>query len=133
MKQITCITCPVSCRITIEVENGEYLFSGNKCINGAKFAYSELTAPVRSLATMVRTVFPDMPVLSVRTTKGVPKEKIKKIIRELSKVVITERKGVGDTIISNISGTRCDVIATSDMLFAVNGGQENGKSFSFNN
>ena len=116
MKQITCITCPIGCRITIDFTNGEYSFSGNKCARGQEFAKNEMTSPVRSLTTTVRTSFPQMPVLPVRTNGEVPKEKIKEIIRELSKVVITEKIGIGETVAANILGTGCDIIATSNML-----------------
>ena len=116
MKQITCITCPIGCRVTIDVTNGEYSFSGNKCGRGAEFAKTELTSPVRSLTTTVRTAFPQMPVLPVRTNGEVPKEKITDIIRELSKVVITEKIGIGEIVAANILGTGCDIIATSDLL-----------------
>ena len=119
MKQITCITCPIGCHIEINIKDGEYLFSGNKCLEGALFAKAELTAPVRSLTTMVRTVFPDMPVLSVRTNGEVPKEKITKIVRKLSKVLITKRLKIGDVIVKNIYRTGCDIIATSDMNFTL--------------
>jgi CxxC motif-containing protein len=57
-----------------------------------------------------------MPVLPVRTNGEVPKEKIKEIIRELSKIVITEKIGIGETVAANILGTGCDIIATSNML-----------------
>jgi CxxC motif-containing protein len=57
-----------------------------------------------------------MPVLPVRTNGEVPKEKIKEIIRELSKVVITEKIGIGETVAANILETGCDIIATSNML-----------------
>jgi len=116
MKQITCITCPIGCRITIDFTNGEYVFSGNKCARGMEFAKNEMTSPTRSLTTTVRTSFPQMPVLPVRTNGEVPKEKIKEIIRELSMVVITEKIGIGDTVAANILGTGCDIIATSNML-----------------
>ena len=119
MKQFTCVTCRNRCRITISFENGEYAFFGNKCENGALFAKNELNAPVRSLAIMVRTIFPDTPVLSVRTSCEVPQRKIKKIVQVLSKVLITERKKTGDIIAKNISRTGCDIIATSDMRYGV--------------
>jgi len=115
-KQITCITCPLGCRITVDVDKGDLIFYGNICDKGSKFAIAELTAPFRSLTTMVKTVFPDMPVLSVRTKGEIPKNKIKKVVKELSNVLVTERKGIGDTVVSNVSKTGCDVIATSDML-----------------
>jgi len=116
MKQITCITCPIGCRITINTMNGEYSLSGNKCARGLEFAKTEITSPTRSLTTTVRTAFPQMPVLPVRTNGEVPKGKMTEIIRELSKVVITEKIGIGETVAANILGTGCDIIATSNML-----------------
>lgn len=104
------------CRITIDIDNGEHVFSGSQCKKGIQFAKTELTAPDHSLTTMVRTVFPDMPVLSVRTNGEIPKEKVKKIVKKLSRIVVTERKRIGDIIEENILKTGCDVIATSDML-----------------
>jgi len=116
MKQITCIICPIGCRISIDVMEGEYVFSGNKCAKGKDFAKTEMTSPVRSLTTTVRTVFPDAPVLPVRTNREVPKEKIKEIMRELSKITITKKIGIGETIAADILGTGCDVVASGDML-----------------
>jgi len=115
MKQITCINCPISCRINVDVEHGAQVFTGNKCNKGASFAKNELTAPDRTLTTIVKTAFPDMPVLSVRTSGKIPKKKIASIIRKLSKIIITERKCIGEIIVSNICRTGCNIIATSDM------------------
>ena len=116
MKQITCITCPIGCRITVDATGGELSFDGNRCARGAEFAKTEITAPIRSLTTTVRTAFPDMPVLPVRTNGEVPKGMIRDIIHELSKIVITEKIGIGGIVVAGILGTGCDIIATSDML-----------------
>ncbi|MCL2244272.1 MAG: DUF1667 domain-containing protein [Treponema sp.] len=113
---ITCITCPAGCRIAVETVNGEFIISGNKCQKGALFAKTEMTSPFRSLTTTVRTIFPDVPVLPVRTNGEVPKEKITDIIRELSGVIITEKISIGETVVSDVSGTGCDIIATSNIL-----------------
>jgi len=83
------------------------------------FAAAEMNAPIKSLKTMVRTVFPDIPVLPVMTDREVPEKKVKKIIRELSKIVITKRLGFGDKVACNILKTGCDAIAASDMLLEV--------------
>ena len=116
MKYITCITCPIGCRIAIETTEGQYSFSGNRCEKGMKFARTELTSPVRSLTTTVRTVFADVPVLPVRTSVEVPKEKITEIMRKLSKIKVTKRIGIGETVSANILGTNCDIIVTSDII-----------------
>ncbi|MDR0503783.1 MAG: DUF1667 domain-containing protein [Treponema sp.] len=115
-KEITCITCPIGCRISVTLNNGAYYFIGNKCEKGAMFAENEIKSPVRSLTTTVRTVFPDAPVLPVRTRGDVPKQKIKDIIRELSDIIITKRIGIGETVVAGISGTGCDIIAASNIL-----------------
>lgn len=122
-KEITCITCPIGCRIAVDAGNGDYFFTGNKCPKGALFAKAEITAPVRTLTTTVRTVFPDMPVLPVRTNGEVPKEKISEIMKELSKVLITEKIGIGETVVKCISGTGCDIIATGKIKGNEGGGQ----------
>ena len=116
MRQMTCIVCPAGCRITVDKINEKYVFSGNKCARGWEFAQAELVSPVRSLTTTVRTAFHDMPVLPVRTNGEVSKEKTTEIIRALSKVTVTERTGIGETVIANILETGCDIIATGDML-----------------
>jgi CxxC motif-containing protein len=118
MKYVTCITCPIGCRITIETVDGQFSFSGNRCEKGKEFAKTELTSPIRSLTTTVCTAFTDMPVLPVRINGEVPKEKITEIMRELSKIKITKRIGIGETVAANILGTDCDIIATSDIISA---------------
>ena len=115
MKHITCIICPLGCRVSVELIDGEYHFSGNRCKKGADFAKAELSAPIRMLTTTVRTIFNDMPVLPVRTSGEVPKEKIPEIIKELAKMVITKRVTIGETIAGNVSGTGCSIVATCGM------------------
>jgi CxxC motif-containing protein len=116
MREITCIVCPNGCRITAELKDGQYVFSGNKCVKGEEFARTELTAPKRSVCTTVRTVFRGMPALPVRTNGDVPKGMIPDIIRTLGCVVVSEEIHVGETVVHDILGTGCDVIATSDLL-----------------
>ncbi|MCL2762850.1 MAG: DUF1667 domain-containing protein [Treponema sp.] len=114
--QLTCIVCPIGCRITIESQNDVYTFSGNRCPRGAEFAQVELTAPTRSLTTTVRTIFPEMPVLPVRTAGEVPKALIPAIMRELAKVVVSERIPIGEPVVRDVLGTGCDIITTSGMF-----------------
>ena len=114
--KITCIICPVGCRITVNHVDNELIMSGNKCIKGFDFAKSEIESPVRSFSTTVRTVFSEYPVLPVKANKDVPKEKIIDIICELSGIIITDRVGIGEVVAVNIAGTGCDIIASSNIL-----------------
>ena len=114
--KITCIICPVGCRISINIENKELIITGNKCIKGFDFAKTEIESPVRSFTTTIRTVFSKNPVLPVKTNRDVPKDKIMDIICELSGIIITERIGIGEIVAANIAGTGSDIIATSNIL-----------------
>jgi len=116
LKEITCIVCPNGCRIHAGLQDGQYVFTGNRCARGLEFARTELTAPMRSLTTTVRTVFRELPVLPVRTQGEIPKEMIPAVMRELAKVLISERIGIGDTVAADILRSGVDIIATSDLL-----------------
>jgi CxxC motif-containing protein len=116
MKHITCAKCSIGCRVFVEAADEQLSFSGNQCEKGVEFAKAETASPARSITTTVRTAFPRIPVLPVRTNGEVPKEKVKEIIHELSKIVITEKIGIGEIVAADILGTGCDVIATSDIL-----------------
>jgi len=116
MKQLVCIVCPIGCRVCAEEKDGQFIISGNRCKRGAEFAETELTAPMRSVCTTVRTIFDDVPVLPVRTKCEIPKKLIPELIHALAAVVISQRIGIGETVLENFLGTGCDVVATSNML-----------------
>jgi len=112
--KLTCIVCPNGCKL--EIDEITKVVTGNKCVRGESFANEELIAPKRTITTTVRTVFKECPVLPVRLTKEVPKEKIFDCLKEINKVLLTEKLKRGDIIIKNILGLDSDVIVTSDRL-----------------
>lgn len=116
MKQLVCIGCPRGCRLTIDEKDGEYIVTGNTCPRGKEFAISEMTAPKRTICSTVKTAFPDVPVLPVRVSDDIHREKIFDVMREINAVTLKERIGRGDAVIKNVLGLGVDVIATSDLL-----------------
>ena len=116
MKQLVCIGCPRGCRLTVEEKDGEYIVTGNTCPRGKAFAISEMTAPKRTICSTVKTVFSGCPVLPVRVSDDIPKEKIFDVMREINAVTLRERIGRGDVVIENVLGLGVDVISTSDLL-----------------
>jgi len=116
MHEIVCIVCPNGCRIRCEAQNGEFHCSGQKCKRGVEYAAAELTRPMRSLTTSVRTVFPDSPVVSVRTDGEVEKAKLIDVVKALGQVIVDHRVKIGDIIAENVCGTGINVICTSDRL-----------------
>ena len=106
----------MGCRVSAEFLNDKYIFSGNSCSQGTEFAERELTAPKRSLTTTVRTVFPDIPVIPVRTNADIPKHLISEVIKKLAYVQVKDRIGIGTVVVNDILETGCDIIVTSNIL-----------------
>ena len=125
MKTFYCITCPSGCKLNIIGSGIDMIVEGNKCNKGLEFAEHEMTNPTRTLTTTVRTKFPGVPVLSVRTDGEIPKDKLMEAMRELSQVVIEEELGCGDTVLEDVVDTGVRVIVTSSALMHLGAELEN--------
>ena len=112
---IVCIVCPKSCRITAEPGDPPVI-TGNSCRRGYQFALYELVSPKRTVCTTVRTVFPEAPVLPVRTAAEIPKDKIFDLMALVNAFTLDKRVSRGDTVIENALGLGVNVIATSDLI-----------------
>jgi CxxC motif-containing protein len=116
VREILCIVCPNGCRLQVEENGGELRIAGNKCGRGIDFARAEMTSPMRSVTTTVRTAFPEVPALPVRTGGEIPKGKIPELMRLLGGVVVREPLGIGDAAAENILGLGINMIVTSNIL-----------------
>ncbi len=111
-KVITCINCPMGCRMTVEMENGEVVkVTGNTCKRGETYARQECTVPMRMVTAVVPVEGSFMPV-SVKTRAPIPKAKIAECMKELSKLHLTLPLHEKDVVLANVCGTGVDVIAT---------------------
>lgn len=112
---ITCINCPVGCRMTVTMTSDSKFesVSGNICKRGAIYAEQECTFPMRMI-TAVIPVQGRIAPLSVKTASPVPKKLIKLIMKDLSTVKVIAPVSIGDVIYKDIHGTSVDVVATSN-------------------
>jgi CxxC motif-containing protein len=120
IKEMYCIICPNGCCMKVAEQGIVVTVEGNGCDRGAAFAEAEMTNPMRSLTTTVRTSFPEAPLLPVRTDGEIPKELIKQAMRELNELTIGDELDCGDTVIRDLAGSGVQVIATSDVLLRSN-------------
>ena len=112
-KVITCINCPVGCRMSVKLSDaGEFLsVSGNTCPRGAAYASQECTRPLRVI-TAVLPVSGSFTPLSVKTSAPVPKEKIAEIMQLLGELSLTAPVSAGDVVVPDVLGTGVDIVAT---------------------
>ena len=94
MKELVCITCPNSCRMTVEQKDRKWVASGNRCPRGQKFAEDEMTCPKRTFSTTVRTAWKEVPVLPVRMSQEIPKEKIFEVMEQINQTTVRECIGI---------------------------------------
>ena len=105
-RDLTCIICPRGCSLKIELDgNGKFIsVTGNICKRGEKYAFTECTAPMRTLTTTV--LCSDGSVLPVRSESAIPKEKLFEAMERVNKTVVNLPVSVGDTVIEDFFGTR---------------------------
>ena len=112
-KKITCIICPIGCKILVKIEGRECkIIGGNKCKEGVDYARNEALDPRRVLTTSVLVEGGDWPLVSVKTSDPVPKEKVFSVLKEIKKTVVNAPVKSGQTIIKNIANTGIDIVAT---------------------
>ena len=95
-RELTCIVCPVGCRVTVEIEGEEMRVSGNRCKRGEAYCRQEVSCPVRTVTSLVAVSGSEHPLCPVKTSRAIPRAKI----------------AVGDILVANIAGTGADLVAT---------------------
>ncbi len=112
---IPCITCPAGCIINVTVKDGEVTnVTGNNCDRGEAYAKSEVTAPVRTVTSIVKVAGGVRSVVAVKTKEPIPKGKIDECIKEVKSICVNAPVSAGDVIIADVAGTGVDIIATSE-------------------
>ena len=114
-RELTCISCPIGCTLTVEGSDGNYTVTGNGCKNGEKYGIQEVTDPQRVVPSTVVITGASIARLPVKTADTIPKDKIFDCMKEINKVKVAAPVKMGDVIISNVCGTGVDVVATKTM------------------
>ncbi len=114
-REMTCIVCPIGCRMTITEVDGELQVQGNQCPRGEKYAVEEVKNPTRIVPTTVRIAGGVLPRLPVKTAEPIPKDKIFDVMADVNQVTVEAPISVGDIIIENAAGTGVAIVATRSM------------------
>ena len=114
--ELTCIRCPMGCRVTAQVENGAVVsVTGNTCRRGREYAMTEAVAPVRTVTSTVRARGGVRPVVAVKTVPDVPKKEIFAVMKEVRALTVEAPVHIGDVLLPRIAGTDSDLVATAEL------------------
>ena len=104
-KTITCIMCPNSCEIA-------YDLSGGMCAKGPEYVKNEILNPTRTLTTSVRVIDGQLPLVSVKTSAGIPKDKLLEGIKLVSVLSVEAPVEEGQVIYKDFIEEGIDLIST---------------------
>lgn len=110
--EVTCIVCPVGCRAKVIVTNGEVKVEGVECPRGSEYVLREITEPTRDFFTTVPIQCGRIPVIPVRSTQPVPKDRILDCAKEMAKIVLEAPISEGEIVLEDIQGLGIDIVAT---------------------
>ena len=115
VKELTCIVCPVGCRLKATIDGQDISIEGNTCARGKKYGLDELCSPVRMLTSTIKVDGGFLPRLPVRTRGPIPKGSIGDALKALSSARAEAPVAIGQVIMENVAGTGVDVIASRPM------------------
>ena len=112
-KELTCISCPVGCRMTAEFQpDGSMTVSGNQCARGAQYARDELVDPRRVVTATCRTGSDIHPRMPVRSREPCPKNLIPSILEDIYRMQVALPVRQGD-VVGTFHGV--EIVATRSM------------------
>jgi NADPH-dependent 2,4-dienoyl-CoA reductase/sulfur reductase-like enzyme/CxxC motif-containing protein len=121
-REMICTICPKGCRIrAIKNPNETWTLEGHTCKRGLQYAQDEVLNPKRTLTTSVlqrvkvkengKASFVKR-LVAVRSSQPVPLSQITQIMDLIRQTVIRKNVTLGDVVLSNIAGTKADIIIT---------------------
>lgn len=115
-KYLNCIVCPLSCKIKVQLEDGQIKsIEGYSCPRGKVYAQEELTSPKRMLTTTVKINGGILPLLPVVSQTTLPKDKIMQSAIKLRNITVNAPIKKGDIIMKDILGLGVDIVASRSM------------------
>lgn len=113
-RELTCIGCPMGCRITAEWNDGAVTdVKGYSCNVGLRYAKEELTAPKRMVTALCPVAGSRVP-LAVKTSRPIDKRLIFACLSEIAAHTAIPPVHVGQTVLNGVCGTDVDILATQE-------------------
>ncbi len=114
IREMTCIRCPLGCRMTIALTESGLVKSvtGNTCPKGDAYAREEIQDPRRILTTSLKVLNGRWELVSVKTAGSIPKKLVLEAQEYLKPMEINAPVEAGQILLENLLGTGVPVVAT---------------------
>ncbi|MCR5185098.1 MAG: DUF1667 domain-containing protein [Bacilli bacterium] len=111
-REFVCIVCPRGCQLTID---DDLNVTGNTCMRGKDYAISEVTHPTRIITSSIRVSNREDTLVSVKTDKPIPKEKIFEVMEIINRASVKAPTVIGDIAIKDVLGLGVNVVITKEI------------------
>ena len=112
---ITCINCPVGCRMTVQTSEGKILsIADNQCKRGEIYARQESVQPLRMVTAVARVEGSPTPI-SLKTAAPVPKDKIMDVMKAVNSLKLCLPIHIGQVLEENAANTGVSLVATRSL------------------
>lgn len=112
---LTCINCPVGCRMTVTLRDGCVLsVEGNTCKRGDTYARQESVSPMRMVTAVAPVSGSRMPI-SLKTERPIPKQRIPRCMQEIRALRLALPIAAGQVLLDDVAGTGVRLIATKSL------------------
>ncbi|MDL2205886.1 DUF1667 domain-containing protein [Eubacteriales bacterium OttesenSCG-928-N13] len=112
--EMTCILCPMGCRLMVTQDGDKIRVEGNSCARGQKYGVQELTNPERVVTSSIRVMGGQMPLCPVKTKGQVPKSSIDEVLHAIRASKAIAPVKLGQVLLANVAGTGVDIVATAN-------------------
>ncbi|HSK69482.1 MAG TPA: DUF1667 domain-containing protein [Candidatus Limnocylindria bacterium] len=113
---LTCINCPVGCRMTVTLEDGKVVkVTDFSCKRGEVYAKQESVEPRRMVTAVAKVRGSAVPV-SLKTEQPIPKSKIMDCMREVNRLDLRLPILEGDVLLRDCAGTGVSLVATRTLV-----------------
>lgn len=114
VKEMTCIRCPMGCRLSVAYDGDNYTVTGNTCKRGEEYGIQELRRPMRVVTSSVRVKGGVRPVCAVKTAQPVPKSAVREILHAIAALQPEAPITIGQVLDDNIAGVGAALVATAN-------------------
>ena len=112
--EMTCIRCPMGCRLTVTQDGDAFTVTGNTCRRGEEYGVQEMRCPMRVVTSSVRVMGGVRPVCSVKTAEAVRKADIGGVLAAIRDIEARAPIAIGDVLCEDIAGTGVKLVATAN-------------------
>lgn len=111
-KEFTCIVCPRGCHITVD---DNLNVTGNSCPRGKEYVLNEIKNPMRTVTSTIRVTNRDFCVVSIKTSKPIPKGEIFHLMEFINTLSIEAPTKIGQIVAVSPLGLDTNIVITKEI------------------